>query len=132
MPKSVHCILRNEQQHSYVVCLIKSEMQHTHTRTHKCVCTQVPTHVHTYVHGCVYYISLHFISSSARYEFSLGTTAGSDDVIDATILDYDSTGECVDGLRLIHKQIYYATITAFNGALVQRNVTVHSDGCKSM
>ena len=89
-------------------------------------------HAHPYVHERTYCLFLSLISTSAQYEFSLGTTAGSDDVIDATILDYDSTGECVDGLRLIHKQIYYATITAFNGALVQRNVTVHSDGCKSM
>ena len=65
---------------------------------------------------------------SAKYGFELGTSPGSDDVVANTRLSYNVTNHCVDGLQLRHKRVYYSSITAFNGGLVQKNVTVHSDG----
>ena len=61
----------------------------------------------------------------------LGSTAGSDDVVASTTLGYEMTSSCVDGLQLLHKHTYFASVTAVNGGLVQRNVTAHSNGRRS-
>ena len=65
---------------------------------------------------------------SAKYVITLGTSAGSDDIVPYTRLSYDVTSQCVDGLHLQHKAVYFVSVTAVNGGLVERNVTVNSDG----
>ena len=65
---------------------------------------------------------------TAKYLFVLGTTPGNDDVVANTVLSYHVTSHCVDGLQLQHRRVYYSSVTAVNGGLVEKNVTVHSDG----
>ena len=67
-----------------------------------------------------------------KYRFSVGTAAGLDDVIRYRNLTHDQTSYCADGLNLQHKRMYFASVTAINGALTPRNVTAHSDGGKQM
>ena len=68
------------------------------------------------------------IHVAVTFVFALGTTAGADDVVNYTRLSYDQTSYCVDGLQLQHKHTYIASVTAINAALIERNVTAHSDG----
>ena len=65
---------------------------------------------------------------SAKYLITLGTSAGSDDIVPYTWLSYDVTSQCVDGLHLQHKAVYFVSVTAVSWGLVERNVTVNSDG----
>ena len=65
---------------------------------------------------------------AVTFVFALGTTAGADDIVKYTRLSYDQTSYCVDGLQLQHKHTYIASVTAINAALIERNVTAHSDG----
>ena len=67
---------------------------------------------------------------SAKYLFDLGTTPGSADVVSNIAMPYTVTSHCVDGLHLQHKRVYYSSVTAFNGGIVEKNVTVSSDGGK--
>ena len=60
----------------------------------------------------------------------LGTTPGSGDVVANIAMPYTITSHCVDGLQLQHKRVYYSSVTAFNGGIVEKNVTVRSDGGK--
>ena len=53
------------------------------------------------------------------------------DVIGNTVLSNSATRHCVDGLHLRHRRVYYCSVTAYNGGVVKKNVTVHSDGGKS-
>jgi len=64
----------------------------------------------------------------AKYMLSLGTSAGSGDIVPSTRVSYDVTRYCMDGLHLQHKAVYFASVTAFNGGLNERAVTVNSDG----
>ena len=70
---------------------------------------------------CVIYVA-------AKFLFALGTKAGTDDIVNMKEVSYDQTRYCVNSLQLEHKHEYFATVTAINAALIQRNVTVHSDG----
>ncbi|KAI0241220.1 hypothetical protein LSAT2_032838 [Lamellibrachia satsuma] len=67
-------------------------------------------------------------SGLTKYVITLGTSAGSDDIVPYTRLSHDVTSQCVDGLHLQHKAVYFVSVTAVNGGLVERNVTVNSDG----
>ena len=65
---------------------------------------------------------------SAKYMFSVGTSAGSGDIVPDTRLPHDVTSHCVDSLHLQHKAVYFASVTAVNGGLNEKEVTVNSDG----
>ena len=69
-----------------------------------------------------------FIDLIAHYLLSLGTTAGSDNVVDKTRLSFDQSSLCFNGLALRHKRTYFGSITAVNGGLVVRSVTVSTNG----
>jgi len=71
---------------------------------------------------------MYIVHVAAKFLFALGTKAGTDDIVNVKKLSYDQTSYCVDSLQLKHKHEYFASITAINAALIQRNVTVHSDG----
>ena len=59
---------------------------------------------------------------------SVGTSAGSDNIVPSTNMSYTVTSYCKDGLHLQHKTVYFASVTAFNGGHNERAVTVNSDG----
>ena len=65
---------------------------------------------------------------SAKYVFTVGTSAGSDNIVPYTRLSYNVTSQCMDGLHLQHKAVYFCSVTAVNGGLIERNVTVNSNG----
>ncbi|KAK2165039.1 hypothetical protein NP493_1368g00012 [Ridgeia piscesae] len=67
-------------------------------------------------------------SGISKYLFDLGTTPGSADVVANIAMPYTVTSHCVDGLQLQHKRVYYSSVTAFNGAISEKNVSVSSDG----
>ena len=65
---------------------------------------------------------------SAKYLITLRTSAGSDDIVPYTWLSYDVTSQCLGSLHLQYKAVYFVSVTAVSWGLVERNVTVNSDG----
>ena len=58
----------------------------------------------------------------------LGTAPGECDTVDWQEVSPHTHSWCMTGLSLVHTTTYYLTVTAINGGIKERNVTVSSNG----